>query len=151
MVWNIAKANFSKGGSTSNIGQLSLPACQFIIEFVNNKLEFTILGSLMENRKTQVFPKMVTSRHNQDVKDVSCQVAFDILGEENFGLPNVDFLSKMVATVGHSVNDGATIGSIGIGKKEKVIDKEKMRDLVVGPTDGCGVPSQDVYLMVNST
>lgn len=107
------KASFRKGSFTRNVEEICLPASQFIIDVVNNKLKVTVLGSHMENVKTQIFPKIGTSIDIQDAKNVSFCVLLDVFGEEDIGLPCVNILARVVAKAVKGINDGGVISGIG--------------------------------------
>ncbi|KAF3615350.1 hypothetical protein FXO38_35175 [Capsicum annuum] len=54
------KSRFSKDNSTSHVQDISLPSYQLRVHRVNDKLEITVLGLAMEDRKPKVLPKVST-------------------------------------------------------------------------------------------
>lgn len=57
------KSRFSKDNSTSHVQDISLPSYQLRVHRVNDKLEITVLGLAMEDRKPKVLPKVSTGMY----------------------------------------------------------------------------------------
>lgn len=70
VVGDTTEVRFGKSGSSSNVEEVGLLACQPVIEIINEELKVPILRFFMEYWEAQISHKIVGRGHLKNVKNV---------------------------------------------------------------------------------